>query len=166
MTPHLLSRRSFVKSSAALVGGAVLSSWRNAQAAAAQAPLIAYVGTYSSPLPIIRPGQVDQPPGNGRGIHLFQVDRNTGALSPCGVHEQLTSPGCVAINASGTRLYAANETELLAENDAGTISAFAIDPATGQLTLLNTVSSRGAGPTNLCIHPSGRFVLAANYFGG
>src|SRR5882724_4558039 len=115
MNPLLLSRRSFVKTSAALVGSSVLPSLRNAKAAAAQAPLIAYVGTYSSPLPIIRPGQVDQPPGNGRGIHLFQVDRTTGALTPCGVHEQLTSPGCVALNASGTRLYAANETELLKE---------------------------------------------------
>jgi len=166
MNPLHFSRRSFVKTSAALVGGSVLPSLRNAKAAATQGPLIAYVGTYSSPLPIIRPGQVDQPPGNGRGIHLFQVDRSSGTLSPCGIHEQLTSPGCVAINASGTRLYSGNETELLKENDAGTVSAFAIDPATGQLTLLNTVSSRGAGPTNLCVHPSGRFVLAANYFGG
>jgi 6-phosphogluconolactonase (cycloisomerase 2 family) len=46
------------------------------------------------------------------------------------------------------------------------VSAFAIDRATGALTLLNTVSSRGAGPTHLNVHPSGRFVLVANYFGG
>ena len=34
------------------------------------------------------------------------------------------------------------------------------------MKLLNTVSSGGAGPAHLSIHPSGRFVLAANYFGG
>jgi 6-phosphogluconolactonase len=34
------------------------------------------------------------------------------------------------------------------------------------LTLLNTVSSEGANPTHLSIHPSGKFVLVASYFGG
>jgi 6-phosphogluconolactonase len=32
--------------------------------------------------------------------------------------------------------------------------------------VLNTVSSGGAGPAHLSVHPSGRFVLVANYFGG
>jgi 6-phosphogluconolactonase (cycloisomerase 2 family) len=165
--PSALSRRSFLKTSAALAAGApVWASLRGARAATAQKPLLAYVGTYSSPLPIIRPGQVDQPPGNGRGIHWFQVDRATGALSPAGVFEMATSPSCVAINAAGTRLYSANETELLKENDAGTLTAFSIDRATGNLTQLNTVSSGGAGPTNVTIHPSGKFALTANYFGG
>ena len=34
------------------------------------------------------------------------------------------------------------------------------------MTLLNTVSSEGANPTHLSIHPSGKFVLVASYFGG
>jgi len=167
MIPPNISRRSFLKASAALAAsGPIWASLAKAPAATARGPLIAYIGTYSSPLPIIRPGQVDQPPGNGRGIHLFRVDRTTGALSPAGVYELATSPSCVALNAAGTHLYSANETELLKENDAGTMSAFAIDRSNGELTLLNTVSSKGAGPTNLTIHPSGKFVLAANYFGG
>ena len=48
----------------------------------------------------------------------------------------------------------------------GTVSAFSIDRTDGHLTLLNTVGSGGAGPTYVSIHPSGRFVLVANYFGG
>src|SRR5207249_9411211 len=36
----------------------------------------------------------------------------------------------------------------------------------GQLSLLNTVPSGGAGPTYVSIHPSAKFVLVANYFGG
>ncbi len=55
--------------------------------------------------------QVDLPPGNGRGIHLFRVDRATGALTPAGVHLMGTSPSCLALNASGTRLYSARETD-------------------------------------------------------
>lgn len=160
-----LSRRSFLQTAAALAGGGLASSL-HARAASAQGTLMAYVGTFSSPLRHVRPGQVDLPPGNGRGIHLFEVERATGALKPCGVFEQTTSPNCLAFNAAGTRLYSTNETDLVAGSDAGSISAFAINRADGQLTLLNTVSSGGAGPTYVSLHPSGQFVLVANYFGG
>jgi 6-phosphogluconolactonase (cycloisomerase 2 family) len=34
------------------------------------------------------------------------------------------------------------------------------------LTLLNTVSSGGAGPTYVSLHPSEKYLLVANYFGG
>lgn len=127
---------------------------------------MAYVGTYTSPLQNMRPTQVDLPPGNGRGIHLFHVDRSTGAMTPAGVYEMGTSPSCLAFNAAKTHLYSANETERLGDDEAGSVSAFAIDPQSGQLKLLNTVSSGGKGPAHLSLHPSGKFVLVANYFGG
>jgi len=157
-----LSRRSFLKASALLAGSAPFL----ATAAEAKAPLMAYVGTFSSPLHDVLPTQVDLPPGNGRGIHIFQVKRATGALTPSGVYESGTSPNCLVINAAGTRLYSTNETDRVGEGNQGTVTAFAINRADGQLTLLNTVKSGGAGPTYLSIHPSGKFVLVANYFGG
>jgi 6-phosphogluconolactonase (cycloisomerase 2 family) len=112
------------------------------------------------------PTQVDLPPGNGRGIHLFRVDRMSGAMSAAGICELGTSPSCLAINASGSTLYSANETDRVGENKEGTVSAFAIDRSDGHLTLRNTVSAGGAGPTYISIHPSGRFLFVANYFGG
>src|SRR5436190_10362007 len=127
---------------------------------------MAYVGTFSSALHDVLPTQVDLPPGNGHGIHLFQVDRSSGALAPAGVYESGTSPNCLALNAAGTCLYSSNETDRVGKDNEGTISAFAINRADGQLTLLNTIRSGGAGPTYLSIHPSGKFVLVANYFGG
>ncbi len=127
---------------------------------------MAYVGTFSSPLRDMLPTQVDLPPGNGRGIHLYQVDRTTGAMTPSGVYELATSPSCLALNTAGTRLYSTNETDRAGESREGTVSAFAINRADGQLTLLNTVRSGGAGPTYVSLHPSGRFALVANYFGG
>ncbi len=129
-------------------------------------PLMAYVGTYTSPLKNMLDTQVDLPPGNGRGIHLFQVDRSTGAMKPSGLHEMGTSPSALAFNADKTRLYSANETERIGADEAGSVSAFSIDPDDGSLKLLNTVSSGGKGPAHLSVHPSGRFVLVANYFGG
>lgn len=161
MNTPTISRRSFLKSSTAFAVSLI-----KAPASAAQGPLIAYVGTFSSPLRDMLPTQVDLPPGNGRGIHLFQVDRMTGAMTPCGVQEMGTSPSCLAFNSAGTRLYSANETDRVGKGNEGTVSAFAVNRTDGQLKLLNTVSSGGTGPTYVSVHPSGRFVLVANYFGG
>lgn len=63
-------------------------------------------------------------------------------------------------------MYACNETEQVGENHEGTVSAFAIDRADGQLKLLNTVPSGGHGPTYVSLHPSGKFLFVANYFAG
>jgi 6-phosphogluconolactonase (cycloisomerase 2 family) len=158
----------FLKISLALLGGGPIlaATSLNAQSNEAKRPLMAYVGTYTSPLKNMRPTQVDLPPGNGRGIHLFQVDRVTGAMTPSGLHEMGTSPSALVLNAAKTHLYSANETERIGDEEAGSVSAFTIDPADGGLKLLNTVSSGGKGPAHLSVHPSGRFVLVANYFGG
>lgn len=167
MTPFELTRRSFLHGSAVLAGTVpLLARLSHATATEPTGPLIAYVGTFSSPLKDVLPTQVDLPPGNGRGIHLFQVNRATGDLKPAGVYELGTSPSCLAVNAAGTRLYSANETDRVGENKEGTVSAFAINRNDGQLTLLNTVRSGGAGPTYVSVHPSGKFLLVANYFGG
>src|SRR6185436_7846224 len=97
-SPHV-SRRLFLKTSALLAGsGPLLAAAIQAQSAGVKAPLMAYVGTFSSPLRDVLPTQVDLPPGNGRGLHLFQVNRATGALTPSGLVELGTSPNCLALN--------------------------------------------------------------------
>src|SRR5256885_11959141 len=105
-----MSRYSCLKTFLILVGAAtLLTGSLDAQSATAAGPLIAYVGTFSSPLHDVLPTQVDLPPGNGRGIHIFKVDRTSGAMTPSGVFEVGTSPSCLALNAAGTRLYSTNE---------------------------------------------------------
>lgn len=158
-------RRSFVTSSVALAGTLVAGA-AIAQPKDGDGLLLAYVGTFSSPLKDVLPTQVDLPPGNGRGIHIFKVDRTSGALAAAGVHEMGTSPSHLAVNADGTRLYSANETDRQGEKKEGTVTAFAVDPKSGSLTPLNTVRSGGAGPTYVSLHPSGKFLFVANYFGG
>src|SRR6188472_2063754 len=148
------SRRLFLKTT--VLGGTMLLTDDLLRAQpAADKPLVAYVGTFSSPLRDVLPTQVDLPPGNGRGIHLFRVDRATGAMTPAGIHEMGTSPSCLVANADGTRLYSANETDRAGEDGEGTVGAFAVDRTDGHLTLLNTVRSGGAGPTYVSVHPSG-----------
>jgi 6-phosphogluconolactonase len=167
MHPNHLSRRSFLKTTAALAGIAPLTRFRTGTGAGQAAGLLfGYVGTFSSLLRDQLPTQVDLPPGNGRGIHIFQVDRATGGMTPSGVVEMGTSPSCLAVNAAGTRLYSANETDRVGDDKQGTASAFAINRADGRLQLLNSVRSGGAGPTYVSVHPGGRHLLVANYSGG
>jgi 6-phosphogluconolactonase len=132
----------------------------------AQGPLVAYVGTFSSPLKDTLPTQVDLPPGNGRGIHIFYADRQTGELVPQGTYDLGSSPSCLALNAAGTRLYSANETDRIGPNQFGSVSAFEIEPSTGKLSLLNTQDVGSQGPTYVSLHPQEQFLFTANYFGG
>ena len=157
MIPTSISRRTFIQSTAALAASSLV--------AAEKRKLMAYVGTYTSPLQNMRATQVDLPPGNGRGIHMFEIDRTTGAMTARGVVEMGTSPSALAFNAAKTHLYSGNETERIGPEEAGSVSAFAME-ADGSLRLLNTVSSGGKGPAHLSVHSSGKFVLVANYFGG
>jgi 6-phosphogluconolactonase len=163
-----VTRRSFLKVAAgvALTGPGIAPRVGAQARADPRPPLMAYVGTYSSPPVDTPPGKVDLPPGNGRGIHIFRVDRATGALTPAGIFEHTTSPNCLAFNAAGTRVYSTNATDMADGGKSGSISAFSVDRTDGRLTLLNTVSSGGLGPTYVSLHPAGKHVLVANYAGG
>jgi len=121
--------------------------------------LLAYVGTYSSP------EGPEGSRGNGEGIYLFAVDPATGALTQKEVFRNPANPSWLALDPSRTHLYSGNEVGNF-EGSSGSVSAYAIDRASGRLTPLNTVSSQGAGPAHISVHPSGRYVLAANYAGG
>jgi len=71
----------------------------------------------------------------------------------------------LALHPSGRYLYSANEVSNFA-GGSGSVSAYAVNGATGHLTLLNTVSSEGAGPAHMSVHPSGKYAMVANYAGG
>lgn len=167
MTSRGLTRRTFVKRAAGVAAVVPASRLaRASQGAPAPGRLLMYVGTYSSNPAGTPPGKVDLPPGNGRGIHIFEVDRTTGRLTLAGVYEQGTSPSALTFNGAGTRVYTTNATDLTDGGTSGTVSALAVDRVSGRLTLLNTVSSGGLGPTDVHVHPTGRHLLVANYGGG
>ena len=123
-------------------------------------PLLAYVGSYSSPQG--PEGAV----GHGKGIYLFEMNPATGALTQKDVFASEANPSWLALNASRKYLYSANEISNYKGTNSGSVSVYAIERANGRLTLLNTVSSEGAGPAHVSVHPSGRFVFVANYHGG
>lgn len=97
--------------------------------------------------------------GRGEGITVFGQDAQTGALEPLGLAAATPGPSFLAWHPSGRYLYAVDES-----NDGG-VAAFAVEPS-GLLRLLNRESSGGATPCYVTVHPSGRFLLSANYTSG
>jgi 6-phosphogluconolactonase len=153
-----LSRRRFLRGAATAAVASV--GVAGARQGTKTVRTLAYVGTYSSPQ------GPEGSKGYGEGIYLFEMDGETGALARRDVFRNASNPSWLALNGSGTRLYAANETATFENANSGSVSAYAVDKASGQLSLLNTVSSRGAGPAHLSVHPSDKYVLVANYAGG
>jgi 6-phosphogluconolactonase len=126
----------------------------------AEDPVLVYVGTYSSP----------QGPegfkGNGEGIYLFAMDPATGVLTRREVFPDGSNPSWLALHPSQRFLYAVHEVGRPGTQDSGAVAAFSVDRSSGHLTRLNTVSSQGAGPAHLSVHPSDRYLFVANYAGG
>ena len=100
------------------------------------------------------------------GIHRFGLDMATGKLAAVGATTGVGSPTFLIIHPSGRFLYAVNERGRFRGKPSGSLSAFAIDPATGDLSPLNQEATGGPGPCHLTVDKAGRHVLAANYSGG
>src|SRR3984893_13792273 len=113
-------------------------------------------------IPVSREGAI----GRGQGIYLFEMNAATGALRQRDVFPNDSNPSWLALNPSRTHLYSANEISNYKRTNSGSVSAYSMDRPTGRLTIVNTVSSEGAGPANLIVHPSGKYVFVANYHGG
>jgi 6-phosphogluconolactonase len=113
---------------------------------------LVYIGTYTR--------------GNSKGIYAYRMDSATGKLTSLDLAAESTSPSFLAIHPNQRFLYAANEIENFEGQKGGAVSAYSIDPASGKLTLLNRVSSRGGGPCHLVVDKTGKDVLVANYGGG
>ncbi len=150
----VLSRRDFGR--AALATAAVTGM----RAAAQPRRALLYIGTYSSP------EGPEGSRGNGKGIYLHEMNPESGELSQVDVFASELNPSWLALNKAKTHLYTGNETNEFQGEHSGSVSAYAIDAGTGRLKLLNTVASGGAGPAHISVHPSGKFVFAANYAGG
>jgi 6-phosphogluconolactonase (cycloisomerase 2 family) len=153
-----LSRRGVLQGAAAAkalgattLGAAALAAGAAPVQAQAGPQIVAYVGAYTD---------------RGKGIHMFYVDPADGTLVPWKVLDGLPSPSSLAFDPSKKYLYAVNEIANFGGAQSGSVTAIAVDPASGDLRIINVVSSQGAGPAHLSVDPSGRFVFAANYGGG
>jgi len=119
---------------------------------------LVYVGTYTGP--------------KSKGVYLFRLQAENPEASgnitlvPLGLAAESPNPSFFEIDLKRRRLYAVNEIQQFQGKPAGAVSAFAIDPATGRLTLLNQQSSMGSGPCHITLDKEGRYAFVSNYGGG
>jgi len=117
-----------------------------------QDTMLVYIGTYSR--------------GGSQGVYVYRFDPATGKLEATGLTAPAQNPSFLALHPSGRFLYAVNEADLKQDVPGGAVSAFAIDPRSGALTLLNRQASRGTSPCHLAVDKTGRCLLVANYGSG
>jgi 6-phosphogluconolactonase len=113
-----------------------------------------YVGTYTAA------------GSESKGIYAYRFDSQSGNLTRIGLAAVTTNPSFLAVHPNHRFLYAVNEVGDYKGEKSGAVSAFTIDHATGKLTLLNQVASKGADPCYITVDKTGKFVLVANYTGG
>jgi len=116
---------------------------------AARQKYVFYVGTYTD--------------HGSKGIYAFRFDSASGESTSLGLAAESTAPSFLAIASSGRFLYAVNEISKFNGQPTGAVSAFAIQPKTAKLTLLNQVPSRGEGPAHIALDRSGKYALVSNY---
>lgn len=112
-----------------------------------------YVGTYTRG-------------SDSQGIYQLSMDSQTGKLSLVNVTENVENPSFLAIHPNQKYLYAVNEVRDFQGQKSGAVSAFSIDPQSGNLTFLNQQASQGGDPCHLVVDATGKYVLVANYGGG
>ncbi|HVW57664.1 MAG TPA: lactonase family protein [Rhizobiaceae bacterium] len=113
----------------------------------------AYVGCCNRPTPYFASS-------NGKGIAVFTFDTATGEMQPAGVREGIDNPTFLSVAPSGRHLYA--NSEVFGWNE-GTVSAYAIDAATGDLSYLDKQPALGSITAFNSFDRSGRHLLVANY---
>src|SRR6266566_2452618 len=133
------------------------AAWAEAPRAAAKKEakmekLWVYVGTYTG--------------GPSKGIYRFELDLASGKLTSRALAGETAYPSFLAIHPNHRFLYAVGEVGDFKGKKTGAVTAFAIDPKSGDLKLLNQQSSGGAGPCHVVVDKQGKHALAANYSGG
>lgn len=95
-----------------------------------------------------------------KGIYRSAFDTEAGHLSVPELAAEIGSPGFLTVHPDGDKLYA--------------VAAFAGGPGAagyridedGALTLINTSPTGDGGGAHIAVHPSGKFLLTAQYGGG
>lgn len=105
-----------------------------------------YIGTYNSP--------------KSKGIYRAEFDAATGTLSEPVLAVEAVDPSFLAIHPNKKFVYAVNE------SGEGSVSAYAIDPKSGDLKYLNQQPSAGKAPCHVIVDKKGTHALVANYTGG
>jgi 6-phosphogluconolactonase len=129
------------------------------QPQAAEAANYAYIGTYTRDAPGGDSGQAQSD-----GIYVAKV-QETGGLELIQTVPS-DNPSFLALSPDQRFLYAINEIKDFEGEEVGSVEAYRIDEASGELTLINRQALPGSIPAHLVVDPSGDHLVVALYMGG
>ena len=101
----------------------------------------------------------------GRGFSVARFDSSTGHLGLPQFLLEADAPGYFILDSTGRHLYATVSENTFGGQPTGAVSAYAVDPTTAHLTLLNTVPSGSANPAYVSLDATGHTLFVANYTG-
>ncbi|UCF97914.1 MAG: lactonase family protein [Spirochaetaceae bacterium] len=125
--------------------------------------LLVYIGTYTEKIRF-GTGQIFK--GKGEGIHICKMDPASGSWQPYAVTRGVKSPSYLAFHPGRRFLYAVNELKEHEGRATGTLSAFTVDAASGELRFINKAATHGTDPCHLSVDRTGRYVLVSNFASG
>ncbi|HEV8583459.1 MAG TPA: lactonase family protein [Methylomirabilota bacterium] len=108
--------------------------------------MFAYVGCYTT----------KERKGRGDGINVYRMDPATGGWTHVQLLKELVNPSWLTLDRRGRFLYSAH-------GDLEYTTAYAIDAASGRLSVLNRRPTNGKNGVRLDVDASNRFVVLANY---
>ena len=98
-----------------------------------------------------------------KGIYVYSFNPETGSLDWVSNTDSIANPSFLAVTRDKKFVYACTDSRT---PNAGSVSAFSFDIATGQLRFINKHPTGGFNPVHIAVHESGKWVITANYTGG
>lgn len=138
-------------------------------AAAQGGDFFMYFGTYTGFKFVSHSAPIGVGDSHSKGIYVSRFHAATGEISEPELAAEIVNPSFLTVRPNHRFLYAVSEDPLSLGpplDHASYVSAFAIDPATGKLRLLNTIPTGGTSTCHLSMDKTGRFVLLANFGSG
>lgn len=103
---------------------------------------------------------------DSRGIYVVRLDADTGALSAPELAAELSYPEFFALHPNKRIVYSMARVPGADGKPTGAVAAFALEPETGRLTLLNLESTGQRSLCHLALDATHRMLVAVSYGGG
>lgn len=123
---------------------------------------LVFTGSYSRPL-TLGDGKVE--PGRGKGISVFSMDSETGALKRLHDFPEVANPTYITVDSARKYLYCNHELKEYGGLKSAYCSAYALSED-GAIQEINSMISGGTDACQITVSPDGGFVLASNYASG
>jgi 6-phosphogluconolactonase len=158
-----------VRSALFFVPVIVVAAFLRLPAEAQDADFFLYVGTYTGFKYVHHSRTWGVGDSHSQGIYVSRFHAATGELSDPELAAEMVNPSFLTISPNHKFLYAVSEDPYSLGpplDHSSYVSAFAIDPATGHLRLLNTLPASGTSTCFISMDKTGRYVLMSNFGSG